>query len=117
MQRFEKLTVYKQALELVDMIYKVSRKFPKEETYNITSQLRRAAISIPLNIAEGQGRGSKKNNKQFLLVARGSAYELIALYEICSRRGYLKKDLKEMIYKTTIEIISMLNGLITYMER
>lgn len=117
MQRFEKLTVYKQALALVDMIYEISRKFPKEETYNITSQLRRAAISIPLNIAEGQGRGSKKSNKQFLLVARGSAYELVALYDICGKRGYLEEGLKEVMYSTTIEVISMLNGLINYMER
>lgn len=71
---FEDLRIYQAALEIVDLIYRRTKPFPKEELYGMTSQLRRAATSIPLNIAEGQGRSSPAENKQFLLIARGSIY-------------------------------------------
>ena len=113
---FEKLRVYQQALNLVDLIYKMTKEFPKSELYGLTSQLRRAAISIPLNIAEGQGRLSKAENKNFLLIARGSGYEVIALLEIAYRQKLITKNQKIALRKETLSIVRQLSSLINYLK-
>ena len=113
---FEKLRVYQQSLDLVDLIYKITKAFPKAELYGITSQLRRAVISIPLNIAEGQGRGSSAENKNFLLIAKGSIYELTALIEICYRQKLITETQKMKLRKKLISILKQINKLIVYLK-
>ena len=74
---FKDLKVWQKGVDLVETIYKVTKTFPKEEMYGLSAQLRRAAVSIPSNIAEGFGRHHYKENSQFCRISRGSLYELI----------------------------------------
>ena len=85
---FRDLRVWQRAMDLVEMIYKVSVDFPRSETYGLTSQIRRAAISVPSNIAEGHSRKHTKEYLRFLSVAQGSLAELQTQIEIASRLGY-----------------------------
>ena len=89
---YRDLDVWKLSIELVKEIYQVTAKFPPTEMYGITNQLRRAAISIPSNIAEGQGRNSFKEFKQFLAIALGSLAELETQLIISHEIGYLTLD-------------------------
>lgn len=81
-QSFRELVVWQRALQLSIAIYKLTKDFPREELYGLTAQIRRAAISVPSNIAEGQGRGSTGEFRQFLGIARGSNFELQTQLEI-----------------------------------
>ena len=89
---YKKLIVWQKADELVYEVYLETKKFPKDEIYAITSQLRRAAISIPTNIVEGTGRQGKKELKQFLNIALGSLAETEYLLEFCFRLNYLSEE-------------------------
>ena len=88
---FEKLDVYQKALMAVDEAYKVTKTFPSEERFGLIDQLRRAAISVALNIAEGSGR-TKRDFCHFLRNARASCYECIAVLQISRRRSYLSQS-------------------------
>jgi four helix bundle protein len=81
-QSFRDLLVWQRAMQLTVAIYRLTRDFPREEQYGLTSQIRRAAVSIPSNIAEGQGRSSVGEFKQFLGIARGSNFEVQTQLEI-----------------------------------
>ena len=98
-------------MDLTTEIYKLVRLLPKEETYALSDQMRRAAVSIPSNIAEGQGRNSDKEFVNFLSVARGSLWELETQIEICERLGYIDNAIKSNIFLTTTEVSKMLNAL------
>ena len=113
---FEKLRVYQQTLNLVDMIYKITKEFPKEEVYGLVAQLRRAIVSIALNIAEGQGRMSNAENKNFLLIARASIYEAMAILEIAFRQNYVSQEQRELVRKNLFSILRQLNSLIKYLR-
>lgn len=89
MRPHEKLDVWKKAVELVVQIYNSTESFPKDERYGLTSQIRRAAVSVPANIAEGAGRNSEKEFAYFLSNAQGSASELETELLIAHRLGYL----------------------------
>jgi len=97
MINFEKLDVYHEAVDLALDIYKLTRNFPKEEMFGIVSQLRRAAVSISLNIAEGSSR-SKKDFSHFLDMARGSCYELVPLLRIALELKYLDQKEHDKLY-------------------
>jgi len=84
-ESFKDLFVWQKGIELVNDIYKLTKQFPKDEVYGLTSQIRRAAISIPANIAEGCGRGTTKNYIQFLEISRGSLLELETLIIIAKK--------------------------------
>lgn len=86
------LEVYKIAMKLVSDIYRITQLFPKEEYYGLVSQIRRAAVSVVSNIAEGASRTSKIEKKRFYEVARGSVVELDTQFEIAGNLGYYKKD-------------------------
>jgi len=116
-QSYKDLVVWKKSMSLVTQIYQASQKFPKEEVYGLTSQLRRSAVSIPSNIAEGAGRRSSGEFRQFLVQARGSLLELETQVQIAGNLGYLKSQKVEELVTKTSEIGKMLNGLLDYIGR
>ena len=111
MKGYKKLIVWQKANELAYQIYIKSKDFPRDELFGITSQLRRAALSIPTNIAEGMGRQNKRETKQFVNIALGSLAEIEYLMEFCTRLKYLNNDEYEYLDKQRSEIGSMLWGL------
>lgn len=112
MRNHKDLIVWQKSMKLVKDVYRISRSFPKEEMYGITSQMRRAAISIPSNIAEGYGRGHDKELIQFLYVALGSASELETQLIICKDINYLTAEEFDMLNNLNTEVIRMLSSLI-----
>jgi four helix bundle protein len=110
MHNFEKLDVYQRSLDITDYIYEITKKFPKEELFLLVNQLRRAVVSIVLNIAEGSGR-SKKEFVHFLNMSRTSAYECSAIAQICLRREYINLKEFNKIYNDLEIIIKMVNRL------
>ena len=87
-----KLDAWKEAMELVKAVYRVTQNFPKEEMFSLTSQMRRAAISVPSNLAEGAARTSQYEFAQFLSISRGSLSELETQLLIAKDLGYLKHE-------------------------
>jgi four helix bundle protein len=108
------LEVWKKSIDFVTEIYKITKEFPKEEIYGLTSQIRRAAVSIPSNIAEGSGRKSDKEFIQFLYIALGSVAETETQLIIASKINYLENS--ENIIKETETIRRMLLGLIKHLK-
>jgi four helix bundle protein len=100
-------------MELVTAIYGATRTFPKDELFGITAQLRRAAISIPSNIAEGQGRLSEKEFRFFLGQARGSLMEVETQIQIAANLGYLGTEDTRKYLEACAEVGRILNGLIS----
>jgi four helix bundle protein len=98
-------------MDFVTEIYLLTQKFPKEEQFGLTSQLRRAAISIPLNIAEGSGGSSNNEFVRFLEIARRSVYEVITALEVANRLKYATQSEIEKLVKEADEIAAMLTGL------
>jgi four helix bundle protein len=113
MKNYKDLIVWQKAMGLVKLIYEATGNFPSCEKFGLTDQLRRSAISIPSNIAEGYGRGHKKDYVRFLQIARGSLYEMETQTEIASMLNYLSKDDYSKILTLSIEIEKMLNSLIS----
>lgn len=110
------LEVWKNSVELVVMIYKITKKFPKDELYGIVSQIRRAAVSIPSNISEGAGRNHDREFIQFLYVSMGSLSELETQVLISQRLEYIT-DLEYDDLNGLIKLIrSQLSGLIKYLK-
>ena len=107
---FEKLEVYKKAINFANDVYNLTKRFPKEEQFGITSQIRRAAFSISLNIAEGSGR-SKKEFKHYILMSRTSAQECVPMLKISLLQGYINNNEMENFYKKCEELSKMLCGL------
>ena len=89
MSGYKDLEAWKQSMVLVKEVYLITKSFPKEELYSLTSQCRRAAVSVPSNIAEGIGRNYKKDTVQFLHITRGSLYELETLFGIAVMIGII----------------------------
>lgn len=108
---YKELKVWQKAMDLTVEVYKLVKRLPKEETYALSDQMRRAVVSIPSNIAEGQGRNSDKEFIQFLSIARGSLWELETQIEICLRIGYIDQSLTTNIYNLIAEISKMINAL------
>jgi four helix bundle protein len=106
------LIAWQKAMDPVVLIYQATAAFPKHELYGLTSQLRRAAASIPANIAEGQGRRSKAEFCQFLGNARGSLLELDTHLELALRLKYLTVSQHERIHKDVVEVGRIMNGLL-----
>lgn len=106
MRKHQELRVWQQAMDLVEQIYRVTAEFPDEEKYGLTSQMRRAAVSIPSNISEGAARGSNKDFIRFLFIARGSLSEIETQLLIAQRLSYIQD------VSTTVELIHHVSGLL-----
>ena len=117
MRPHEKLDVWKKAIEFVVAVYKATENFPTDEKFGLTSQLRRAAISIPANIAEGAGRKSHKEFAHFLSNSQGSASEVETELLIASRLRYLRDDDYVFLTGALDEIGRMLTGLCQYLQK
>lgn len=111
-QKFRKLEVWKKAMEFTSLIYKETGDFPACEMYGLTSQIRRAATSISLNIAEGSGAGSDAEFKRFLNISLRSACEVMCAIEIASKLGYLEDKNKDALLKNCDEISGMIGAFI-----
>ncbi len=108
------LDVWKKSMDFVENIYKISSTFPKEEMYGLTSQIRRAAVSVPSNIAEGASRQGSKEFVQFLYISLGSLSEVETQTMLAKRLNFVSNI--DIILKEIITIKKMLNGLITHMK-
>lgn len=108
---FKDLIVWQKSMELVAEVYRLVKKLPKEELYALSDQIRRSAISIPSNIAEGQGRNSMKEFNQFLAIAKGSKAELETQLLLCVQINYLDKAEIDTASTLIQEIGKMLNAL------
>ncbi len=111
MTGYENLDVWKKSIELVTDVYRLVKLLPKEETYALSDQIRRSAVSVPSNIAEGSSRNSKKEFVQFLYISLGSLCELETQLLIAKNVGYISNT--ENLKKDIISIKKMLNALIT----
>jgi len=109
---YKNLIVWQKSIELVKEVYIATRQFPKEEIYGLTSQMRRAAISIPSNIAEGRLRGSDKEMRKFLLIAFGSGGELETQIEIAKSLSETSSIDYTKVESILTEVMKMLNVLV-----
>jgi four helix bundle protein len=113
---YQQLIAWQKAIALVTDIYSITSGFPRDEIYGLTSQLRRAAVSVPSNIAEGQGRATKGEFVQFLCHARGSLYEVETQIVIGTNLGYIPGEQQEWLSVRIAELGRILNGLITSLQ-
>lgn len=109
--RFEKLDVWHKAIELADFVYSFTKAFPSDERFGLVSQLRRAAVSISSNVAEGSGRGTDKEFARFLEIAYGSLMETISQSNVALRQSYLRKTDFDKLNSAANELARMLSGL------
>jgi four helix bundle protein len=108
---FKELTVWQEAMNLVEMVYQQTINLPKTEMYGLTSQIRRAAVSIPANIAEGNGRRSRKEYLQFLSIANGSIMELETHILILERLKLITSEISEQLQKQLNSVGRLLSAL------
>jgi len=107
---FENLDVYNKAIDFVSCIYSLTKNFPKDEMFGLTSQLRRAAISMSSNISEGSAR-SKKDFSRFIDMARGSVLECITLLQVSFKQGYISQKKFADLRSELTDLSKMLSGL------
>ena len=106
---YRDLIVWQKAMDLTKKVYQITKTFPKDEIYGLTSQIRRCSVSVPSNIAEGRGRNSDKEFIRFLTIALGSIYELQTQLELALAFNYITNF--DEINKLSIEVEKMLNAL------
>jgi len=110
-QNYRELIVWQKAMDLVELVYQATKAFPKEELYGLTNQVRRAAVSIPSNIAEGQARQSTAEFKNFLSIAQGSRAEVETQIMIAQRLHYISQQQTDQILALSEEIKRMMYSL------
>ncbi|HBL76315.1 MAG: four helix bundle protein [Bacteroidetes bacterium GWF2_42_66] len=108
MHNYKEIKIWQNARALVKAVYRISKQLPKEELYGLTSQIRRAAVSIPANIAEGAGRGTDRDFCHFLDIARGSLFELETLLILSNDLEYVSEEKLNPILDSINEIIRMM---------
>ena len=113
---FEDLDVYKQARTLRQRVFKLARQLPPEEKYNLISQMRRAALSVTNNIAEGHGSRSYRHNISYLYRSRGSVNELLDDINACDDEGYFKCEHLDDLRTQAKTVIKLINGYIRYLR-
>lgn len=112
---FRNLRVWQEAMALTAQVYRATAEFPKTETYGLVQQMRRAAISVPSNIAEGKGHRSNKEFTRFLFHARGSLWELQTQILVAEELEYLTGETGRSLFVAAEDISRALNGLITFL--
>jgi len=113
MFKFQKLDVWKKSVDFCDMILFLVEDFPQKYQFSLGDQLKRASISIPANIAEGCGRKTKRDSANFFNIAKGSAYEVVSLLTVASKRNLLNNKFNRVeVYRQAEDICKMLSGLI-----
>lgn len=117
MKSYKDLTVYQKGYELTLQVYRLTQEFPKEEMYGLTSQMRRAAVSIPSNIAEGYRRGSRKEYIQFLRIAFGSCSELETQVSLAYDLKFLSDKDRNTLIDSVNGVEKMLAGLIKALRK
>ena len=111
MFNFEKLETWQKAIDFADLVYEATRTFPSEERFGLTNQMRRAAVSISSNIAEGAARNSRNDYARFLEIATGSLFEVVSQSFIGKRQGFLSGTEFDRLYAAADEQGKMLSGL------
>jgi len=114
---YKSLNVWKESRKLVKMIYELTAKFPDNEKFGLTAQMRRCSVSIPSNIAEGIGRNSSKEAKQFFYIAKGSIYELETQLYLSEDLGFASSVQFEAIITQLIEVRKLVIGYIKFLEK
>ncbi len=107
MHKVEDLKIWKKSMDLTKSVYQLASKLPTDEKFGLSSQIKRCSISIPSNIAEGAGRNSNKEFKQFLSIANGSTYELQTQLMLVTELNLIDKDKVQPVINTCIEIQKM----------
>ena len=108
---FEKLDVWKKSIEVADDVYRLTRKFPDYEKFGLANQMRRSAVSISSNIAEGSSRESRKDFARFIEVGYGSAMERVSQIHIAQRQEFIPVEAARQLYRQADELARMLSGL------
>ena len=116
-RNYKELLVWQRAMELACEAYALTGRLPKEEMYALGDQIRRSAISVPSNIAEGYGRNSTRDYVRFLSIARGSRYELEKQLLLCVRLGYIAESDIERAIQLGTEVAKILNVMITKLSQ
>jgi|SRR3954447_24807838 len=116
-ENYKDLIVWQKSMDLAESIYRITETFPNKEVYELTKQLRRAAVSVPSNIAEGRGRRSTNEFRHFLCTARGSLYEVETQLMLATRLGYLHDSQFTSITDLISEVGKMLNGLMSALPK
>jgi four helix bundle protein len=111
MFRFEKLEVWQKAVELAGEVYKLTRQFPVDERFGLIAQMRRAAVSVSSNIAEGSGRGSDADFARFMEIAYGSLMELVSQTQIAHLESLIDQSTLKSLDQKSDEVARMLSGL------
>ena len=112
---FQELKVWSKAIDLTVLVYELTAAFPRQEIYGLTSQMRRASVSVASNIAEGSARGTKRDFRQFVKLARGSNCELQTQLIITRRLGFGEQEKRDQVEALSNEIGKMLSGLSQYL--
>ncbi|MCY3901344.1 MAG: four helix bundle protein [Caldilineaceae bacterium] len=108
---YRELKIWQRSMDLTVQTYELTRRFPSEEKYGLSSQMQRAAASVPANIAEGQARRSKKEFLQMLSIARGSLAELETFVTLSEKLGLIRRETSNSLLEDCAEINRMMNGL------
>ena len=111
MFNFEKLDVWQHAIDFADLAYTLTRSFPADERFGLTNQMRRAAVSVSSNIAEGSARMSRDDFARFVEIATGSLFEVVSQSVIARRQGFLTPEQQGQIYDTAENLGKQLSGL------
>jgi four helix bundle protein len=110
-QHYRELVAWQRAMDLVTAVYRISALFPREELYGLTAQVRRAAVSVAANIAEGQGRGAGNEFAHYLRIARGSVQEVETQLLVAERLGYVSETLLKEALAVADEVSRLITGL------
>lgn len=114
---YKNLEVWRESRKLVSVVYKIVQSFPEEEKYGLSSQLKRAAISVPSNIAEGIARNHNKETKQFFYIAKGSIYEIETQMYLALDLNLINQDQADKIFIQLTLVRKLLIGFIKYLEK
>ena len=115
-QSYRDLIAWQRAVDLVESVYRITQSWPKEEQYGLTNQVRRAAVSIPANIAEGQGRKGSRAFGQYLSIAYGSLCEVETHVIVAHRLGFIEGETVEQVLERTTDVARPLRGLMRSLE-